>query len=224
VTGRAWAYTGAVLGAAVSIAANVSHAYVPPTAAPASWSPQPGAVTGAVFWPVALLVALEILARVAWPAQARWLAVRWLGLTPVCLVAAVVSYRHLSGLLAWYGEDPITSTIGPLAVDGLMALASGALLVHPPAATEEAVTVDVVQVRPVAAVAAAESARVEVTEQVPVGPGRRTDEDLIAAARAAITAGMLPADPSGAQLRHHLEIGADRARRIRDQLQEVRHG
>src|SRR5690606_65095 len=46
----------------------------------------------------------------------------------VASVAAVVSYRHLSGLLSHYGEDPLTVAIGPLAVDGLMVVATGALL------------------------------------------------------------------------------------------------
>jgi hypothetical protein len=39
-----------------------------------------------------------------------------------------VSYRHLSGLLAFYGEDGLTVAIGPLAVDGLMVMATGALI------------------------------------------------------------------------------------------------
>jgi hypothetical protein len=60
VTGRGWAYIGALLGGAVSIAANVAHSYVPPdglTAAQAErWAPPAGAVGGAVFWPVALFV------------------------------------------------------------------------------------------------------------------------------------------------------------------------
>ena len=34
MTGRAWAYVGAVLGGAVSVAANVAHSYVPPDGAP----------------------------------------------------------------------------------------------------------------------------------------------------------------------------------------------
>lgn len=66
-TGRAWAYIGAVLGATVSIAANIAHSYVPPAAAPTNWQPHAGAVIGAVFWPVALLVAVEIISRVFWP-------------------------------------------------------------------------------------------------------------------------------------------------------------
>lgn len=127
-TGRGWAYTGALLGGAVSIAANVAHSYVPPAAAAAGWAPQPGAVLGAVFWPVALFVAIETLARTGWPAGWRWVALRYLGLLPVAAVAAVVSYRHLSGLLAYYGEDPLTVRIGPLAVDGLMIMATGALI------------------------------------------------------------------------------------------------
>jgi len=126
--GRGWAYAGALLGAGVSVAANVAHSYVPPAEAGPGWSPHTGAVVGAVFWPVALLVAIEVLARVPWPNAARWTVVRFGGLGPVALVAAVVSYRHLSGLLSYYGEDGITATVGPLAVDGLMVMATGALL------------------------------------------------------------------------------------------------
>jgi hypothetical protein len=131
-TGRSWAYLGALVGAGVSVAANVAHSYVPPADARPSWSPHTGAVVGAVFWPLALLVAIEVLARVAWPAGGRWLLVRFGGLGPVATVAAVVSYRHLSGLLSFYGEDAITATVGPLAVDGLMVMATGALLATRP--------------------------------------------------------------------------------------------
>jgi hypothetical protein len=127
-TGRGWAYTGVTLGGVVSVAANVAHSYVPPANAAAGWVPHTGAVVGAVFWPVALVVAIEILARVPWPDLARWAVVRFGGLIPVAAVAAVVSYRHMSGLLAFYGEDTVTSVIGPLAVDGLMVMATGALL------------------------------------------------------------------------------------------------
>lgn len=127
-TGRGWAYTGAFLGGAVSIAANVAHSYVPPAGADAAWRPQTGAVVGAIFWPLALFVAVEILARTVWPSGKRWSTLRFVGLLPVGLVAAVVSYRHLSGLLTFYREDGLTAAIGPLAVDGLMVMATGALL------------------------------------------------------------------------------------------------
>ncbi|PRY28025.1 hypothetical protein [Pseudosporangium ferrugineum] len=128
ISGRGWAYIGAALGGTVSIAANVAHSYVPPAGAPADWSPPTGAVVGSVFWPVALFVATEILARVAWPVGRRWTALRFLGLLPVALVAAIVSYKHGSGLLRFYGEDFLTAHLGPLAVDGLMVMASAALL------------------------------------------------------------------------------------------------
>ena len=53
---------------------------------------------------------------------------RWVGLPPVALVAAFVSYRHLSGLLDHYNEETLVVWFGPLAVDGLMLMATSALL------------------------------------------------------------------------------------------------
>ena len=47
---------------------------------------------------------------------------------PVAAVAAFVSYRHLSGLLGHYGEETLIAHLGPLAVDGLMVMATAALL------------------------------------------------------------------------------------------------
>jgi hypothetical protein len=127
--GRGWAYTGALLGGAVSIAANVAHSYVPPAGAPTDWAPQPGAVIGSIFWPVFLFIAVEILARVVWPHGTWWAMLRFGGLLPIAVVAGLVSYRHLSALLTYYGEDPLTAVIGPIAVDGLMVMATGALIV-----------------------------------------------------------------------------------------------
>src|SRR5919201_1799715 len=127
-TARGWAYTGAGLGGLVSVAANVAHSLIPPQGAPAGWHAEHGAVAGAVVWPVFLLVAVEILARTTWPTGRRWWLLRFGGLLPVAGVAAFVSYTHLSGLLAHYGEQPIVHTLGPLAVDGLMVMATGALL------------------------------------------------------------------------------------------------
>jgi hypothetical protein len=95
---------------------------------PPVWHPHTGAVAFAVVWPVFLFVAIEILARTTWKPGARWIVLRFGGLIPVAAVAAVVSYRHLSGLLDFYGEDALTVAIGPLAVDGLMVMATGALI------------------------------------------------------------------------------------------------
>src|SRR4051794_27693595 len=102
ISGRRWAYLGAALGGTVSIAANIAHSYVPPAGVGVDWTPRADAVVGAVFWPVALFVATEILTRVAWPSGRRWQLVKWLGMLPVAAVAALVSYRHLSGLLGFY--------------------------------------------------------------------------------------------------------------------------
>jgi uncharacterized membrane protein YecN with MAPEG domain len=128
LSGRSWAYTFAALGGLVSIAANVAHSYVPPQGVASGWAPQPGAVVGAIVWPIFLFGAVELLARVAWPDGLRWQLLRWGGMVPVAAVAALVSYRHLSGLLAFYGEEPIVCILGPLAVDGLMVMATGAIL------------------------------------------------------------------------------------------------
>lgn len=163
ITGRGWAYIGTALGGAVSVAANVAHSYVPPAAPPenvdpATWTPEPGAVLSAVIWPVFLFVAIEILARYSWPAGRHWMVLRFGGLLPVALVAAVVSYRHLSGLLAHYGEDALTVAIGPLAVDGLMIMAAGALIATARRATEPAATAPAVaaEARTAASLAATE--------------------------------------------------------------------
>jgi hypothetical protein len=112
----------------VSLAANIAHSFIPPTDAGPGWSPNAGAVVGAVFWPVALFVATEILTRVTWPTGRTWWLLRWTGMLPVAVVAALVSYRHLSGLLQFCGEEPVGCVLGPLAVDGLMVMATGAIL------------------------------------------------------------------------------------------------
>src|SRR5215510_7445293 len=92
--GRGWARTGLVLGGLVSVAANVAHSFIPPHGAPEGWHPQIGAVVGAIGWPVYLFVAIEILARVHWPKSGWYALVRFGGMLPVALVAALVSYRH----------------------------------------------------------------------------------------------------------------------------------
>lgn len=123
-TGRGWASVAFGLGVAVSVAANVAHTYYIPGAG----RPPVGAQLAAAFYPCALLLVVEILARVPWPSSPWWGAARYGGASAVAGVAAVVSYRHMSALLSAYGEDRLTSAIGPLAVDGLMVVASFALL------------------------------------------------------------------------------------------------
>lgn len=128
--GRGWARFGFGVGVTASVAANVAHSYVPPpdVAGDASWSPAAGAIVAAAFWPLALVISVEVIQRVQWPSGWVWRATRWGGMTAVAGIAAVISYRHLSGLMGAYGEDGLSSTIGPLAVDGMMVVCSAALL------------------------------------------------------------------------------------------------
>ncbi|MEU5906146.1 hypothetical protein ABZ780_17420 [Micromonospora sp. NPDC047467] len=123
-----WAYLGLVLGGLVSVAANIAHSFVPPKGAPQDWSPEPGAVVSAIVWPLFLFIAIEILARTPWPSGWGWDVLRWVGMPPVALVAAFVSYQHLSGLLRHYDEGTLVIWFGPIAVDGLMLMATAALL------------------------------------------------------------------------------------------------
>jgi len=204
VSGRGWAYIGAALGGTVSIAANVAHSYVPPVAVSGEWVPQPGAVVGAVFWPVALFVATEILARVPWPSGKRWTALRFAGLLPVALVAAFVSYRHLSGLLAFYGEDIVTAIVGPLAVDGLMVMATGALLATA-RRTISALAEDTAPAAPIAEVAAPEPPTAPVIEAVTVPapavkktPTKRVTPRPASAVKVAKVAAKMPGAPVSA--------------------------
>ena len=126
--GRSWARLGFGVGIVASIAANVAHSYLKPARAAATWTPQGGAIVAAAFWPVALLISIEVISRVNWPDGWLWKLLRHGGLTAVAGIAAIISYRHMSALLASYGEDAVSAAIGPLAVDGFMAVCSGALL------------------------------------------------------------------------------------------------
>src|SRR5690242_7552495 len=102
--GRVWARLGFGVGIVASIAANVAHSYVRPVHAAATWVPQSGAIVAAAFWPVALLISIEVISRVQWPDGWLWKLIRHGGLTAVAGIAAVISYRHMSALLRAYGE------------------------------------------------------------------------------------------------------------------------
>ncbi|MET8121798.1 hypothetical protein [Micromonospora sp. NPDC005291] len=123
-----WAYLGLILGGLVSVAANIAHSFIAPKGAPQNWNPEPGAVVSAIVWPLFLFIAIEILARTPWPTGWGWDVLRWVGMPPVALVAAFVSYQHLSGLLRHYDEGTLVIWFGPVAVDGLMLMATAALL------------------------------------------------------------------------------------------------
>jgi hypothetical protein len=119
-SGRVIAWLSFLLGIGVSIAGNIGHA--------ASDGMKPGEWAGAAFWPLALMLTIEILTRVRWQPERRWTIARFAALILVGLVAAVLSYRHLAGLMTYWGEDWLNAHLGPLAVDGLMLIAATALL------------------------------------------------------------------------------------------------
>jgi hypothetical protein len=136
--GRGVAYTGLFVGVGVSVAGNVAHAYVPPSGAPVGWGPPGGLVLSAAVWPLVLFLAVEAMLQVPWPRTWYYVVARWGGLSVVAFVAGFISYQHLSDLLTFWGEDGLTTDVGPIvlnatdlgpfAVDGLMVMCAGALL------------------------------------------------------------------------------------------------
>jgi hypothetical protein len=172
--GRGWAYTGTILGVVTSVAANIAHTYVPPTTGPATtaWTPEPGAVIGALFWPLALLVASEVLARKRWAGPFA----RVVGIAAVLLVgtvAAVISYMHMHGLLLHYQETPLAAAIGPLAIDGLMLISSLALVAKD-APTTEPTPADRTPIEPAPVEPIPQPADPTPIEPVPAEPDRTT--------------------------------------------------
>jgi hypothetical protein len=124
--GRAWAYVGSLLGVSTSIAANIAHTDVLPGDAPV------GSYMLAAFWPSALYLAIEVFARTRADHGTWWKRARRWGLGLVAIVSAAISYLHLRGLMLSYGESTFSATIGPLAIDGLMTVCTGALIATAP--------------------------------------------------------------------------------------------
>jgi hypothetical protein len=101
-----------VLGVAASVAANILHA-------------RPNLVSQiiAAWPPLALLVTVELIARV--PVDRRGLsAVRLLAAGGISGIAAWVSYWHMAGVVARYGETGASPYLMPFSVDGLIVVAS----------------------------------------------------------------------------------------------------
>jgi hypothetical protein len=112
-----WAVRGTlILGVAASIAANVLHAQDNPISqAIAAWPP------------LALLLTVELIARV--PVHRRTLAAaRLVATTAIAGIAAWVSYWHMVGVTAYYGETGASPYLLPLSVDGLIIVASVSLV------------------------------------------------------------------------------------------------
>lgn len=119
--GRGWARAGFGFGISASLAANVENTLRMPHA-------PLGAVVASAYWPLALLIALEVIERVSWPGGRKYWLLRYAGLYAVASIAALISYRHMNALLIFYGEDSLSASLGPIAVDGLMVVCATALL------------------------------------------------------------------------------------------------
>jgi hypothetical protein len=100
------------LGVAASVVANVLHAL-----------PNPISQTIAAWPPLALLLTVELIARV--PVTSRLLAAaRLVATTAIAGIAAWVSYWHMAGVASRYGETGASAYLLPLSVDGLIVVAS----------------------------------------------------------------------------------------------------
>ncbi len=100
------------LGVAASVVANVLHALDNPISqAIAAWPP------------CALLLTVELISRV--PVHRRLLAAaRLIATATIAGIAAWVSYWHMAGVAARYGETGASPYLLPLSVDGLIVVAS----------------------------------------------------------------------------------------------------
>lgn len=112
-----WAVRAAlVLGVAASVAANILHA-------------RDNTISQVIAaWPpLALLLTVELISRV--PAHRRSLAAVRLGATAsIAGIAAWVSYWHMVGVVAAYGETGASPYLLPFSVDGLVIVASVCLV------------------------------------------------------------------------------------------------
>jgi hypothetical protein len=177
------------LGVAVSVAANVLHA-------------QPHLISQAIAaWPpLALLLTVELISRV--PTYRRSLAaVRLAATAAIAGIAAWVSYWHMAGVAARYGETGASAFLLPLSVDGLVIVASVSLVEiagrisaaaprHQPAQDAPASPATVTVAKPVNSHRGA--AWPAVTAPSPATPSQHPPAKSIAAAA---TAAALPTPP-----------------------------
>ncbi|HEV7651319.1 MAG TPA: hypothetical protein VGP26_24480 [Actinophytocola sp.] len=125
---RLVAWLGFWFGALMSIAANVLHTWLPAATMPAGWAPGVAPQVGAAVWPIALLLSVEVLSRVAWRSGFWWWLARYGGAGTVALGSAVISYDHLKAVLLAWGYGHPGADVGPLVLDGLMIVSGFALL------------------------------------------------------------------------------------------------
>jgi hypothetical protein len=104
------------LGVAASVTANILHA-----------QPNPISQAIAAWPPLALLITVELVTRI--PVHRRSLGViRIVAASTIAAIAAWISYHHMVGVVARYGETGTVPYLLPLSVDGLIIVASVSLV------------------------------------------------------------------------------------------------
>jgi hypothetical protein len=103
-------------GVAASVTANILHA-----------RPNPISQAIAAWPPLALLVTVELVTRI--PVFRKTLGVLRIAATSaIAAIAAWISYHHMVGVVARYGETGTVPYLLPLSVDGLIVVASISLI------------------------------------------------------------------------------------------------
>jgi hypothetical protein len=204
-----WGVRGVfALGIAASLAGNVLHAGDNPISrAISAWSP------------LSLLLAVELISRI--PARRGLASVARLGATAVIAgIAAWVSYWHMAGVAAHYGETSVSAHLLPFSVDGLIVVASVSLVeiggrlraLHElaadvtPAVTTVAAEPEPVTVAPVTEPEAAPAVLVNKT------PTKRVTPRPASAAKVAKVAAKMPGAPV-AQIAAKAGVSPSTARR-----------
>lgn len=207
--GTALPWAAFTLGAAGSLAANLLDAVEAVHRAAHGLPVHVAELSAALFFaavvPVALLLVVEMLIR-SGTTKDGLAVVMWVGAAAVALGAAVMSFGHMFKVMEALGQPPLFAALMPLAVDGLMLVASVALARAGRAATvPEAVPADVpdadevpesvpADVPPVAAPVPAPVPEAEsvpaVAEVVPSMPDLRTAGDVNESARAYVRAAL----------------------------------
>jgi hypothetical protein len=124
------AWTGFLFGSITSIAANVLHAWLPAAHQISGWTPGLAPQLGAAVWPIGLMIAVEAVTRIRWPAGTGWALARFGGAGTVALGSAVISYGHLRDVLVAWQYTSLAAAVGPLVLDGLMVVCGFALLAN----------------------------------------------------------------------------------------------
>lgn len=158
-----WAVRASLaLGVVASVAANVLHA-----------RPNPISQIIAAWPPLALLLTVELISRA--PHHRRLLrAIRLAATAVIAAIATWVSYWHLAGVAARYGEtEHGTAYLLPISVDGLVIVASVSLVEI--TARIHAATLGTAPLTPPTAPPLAEQSPATTVTRATRTPGRRGD-------------------------------------------------